>query len=133
MAKKKAKVETEIPEPADASEIELPAERVYKAGGKAVVLDANAHWEILYTPQWRAQIVISTDEPRTFDEAQKRASDEVWKAVIEFHLRGQSYPDTTPELTWNQIDENVWIATGNDGVIETTLPVVKLTRVVDTE
>lgn len=116
MAKRKTNVEV------DANAV--PSERVHKAGGQAEVI--SHPWEINITPQWRPQITISTDVPKSLDEAKRYAHDKLFERVV------AEYPTVriTPQLDWQQVNDNTWIATGNDGVQETTLPLVTITRVV---
>lgn len=138
MAKKKAKVEGEIggyvyiPPPNEtlSPEIEINAphsdERVYKTGGKAEVIDGE--WRILYTPQWRAQLEFE-GFMASLDFMKREVALRVDAAVGEFY--GRRTGDL--RLDWQQESDTVWIATGNDGTGETTLPIVRLTRVADIE
>lgn len=121
MAKRKTKIETAADD--------TPAERVHKAGGQAEVANSE-RWEILYTPQWRPELDYGIF-PGSIEDAQAQAQMYVQSAV--FHLCPGDWlaKDRTPQLDWEQVEDNTWIATGNDGVQETTLPLVTITRVTE--
>lgn len=112
MAKKKAVVETteaEAVEPEEAA-----------PGGDVET------YHILYTPLWRSQLDLGTVES-TPAGIQKIVAGAIHYLVVKQVPADQELPH--PALIWQQESESVWIATGDDGTGETTLPLVRLTKV----
>lgn len=135
MAKKKTKVQTEttsvesiqdVPDYADKSETAM-REYSRKLEDRQIEQqrqqdDQSGVYHILYTPLWRSQLDLGTVEG-SLSDAQSEAESRI-NAFL-----SRSYTYSKMGLNWQQESDTTWIATGDDGFGETTLPLIRLTKV----
>lgn len=101
-----------------------------QAKAQPIATGDGSEWNVLYTPLWRA--VLALGVVVGLDAAKAHAREQITNAVrSSWEWRQSHAADSLPVVTlhWVAVSDTQWEASGNDGILETTLPIVTLTRI----